>query len=95
MIINIFRIKAYDSIMCGYFCIGFIGFMLKGKSFLDYRNFFSPNNYENNNKVILKCFQWLKRSKNYVALIAVKKEKLKTLKCHTSRESICSFCYFQ
>ena len=30
---NIFRIEAYDSIMYGYFCIGFIDFMLKGKSF--------------------------------------------------------------
>ena len=29
---NIFRIQAYDSVMWGYFCIGFIGFMLKGKS---------------------------------------------------------------
>ena len=26
---NIFRIQAYGSIMCGYFCIGFIEFMLK------------------------------------------------------------------
>ena len=29
---NIFRIQAYDSIMCGYFCIGFIDFMLAGKN---------------------------------------------------------------
>ena len=29
--------------MCGYFCIGFIDFMLKGKSLLDYTNLFSPN----------------------------------------------------
>ena len=29
---NIFRIRAYDSIMCGYFCTGFIDFMLKGKT---------------------------------------------------------------
>ena len=29
---NIYRIQAYDSVMCGYFCIGFINFMLKGKS---------------------------------------------------------------
>ena len=29
---NIYRIQAYDSMMCGYFCIGFIDFMLKGKS---------------------------------------------------------------
>ena len=28
---NIFRIQAYDSIMCGYFCIGFIDFMFQGK----------------------------------------------------------------
>ena len=29
---NIYRIKAYDSIMCGCFCIGFTDFMLKGKT---------------------------------------------------------------
>ena len=40
-ITNIFRIHAYDLIMCRYFCIGFIDFMLKGKSLLDYINFFS------------------------------------------------------
>ena len=28
---NIFRIQAYDSVMCGYFCIRFIDFMFKGK----------------------------------------------------------------
>ena len=33
-ITNICRIQAYNSILCGYFCIGFIDFMLKGKSFL-------------------------------------------------------------
>ena len=37
-----FRIQAYDSIICGYFCIGFIDFMLKGKSLIDYKFFFSP-----------------------------------------------------
>ena len=30
--INIFRIRAYDSVMCGYFCVGFINFMFKGKT---------------------------------------------------------------
>ena len=35
--INIFRIQAYDSIMCGYFCIEFINYMLKRKKLLDYR----------------------------------------------------------
>ena len=43
--------------MCGYFCIGFIDFMLKVKSLLEYANLFSPNDYENNDKIILKYFQ--------------------------------------
>ena len=44
--------------MCGYFCIGFIDFMSKGKSSLDYINLFlSPNDYEKNDKIILKYFQ--------------------------------------
>ena len=57
IITNIYRIQACDSIMCGYFCIGFIDFMLKGKSLLDDTNLYSPNDYENNNKIILKYFQ--------------------------------------
>ena len=40
---NIFRIQAYDSIISGYFCIGFIDFMRKGKRLTDSYNFFSPN----------------------------------------------------
>ena len=43
LIVNIFRIQAYDSIMCGYFCIGFINFMFKGKTLTDYTNLFSPD----------------------------------------------------
>ena len=39
--------------MGGYFCIGFIDFMLKRTSWLDYRNLYSPDDYENNNKIIL------------------------------------------
>ena len=54
---NIYRIQVYDSIMCGYFCIGFIDFMLKGKSFLDYTKLFSSNGYKKNDKLILKYFQ--------------------------------------
>ena len=56
-IINIYRIQAYDSLMGGYFCIGLIDFMLKGKSFPDYTNLFSSNDYEKNGKTILKHFQ--------------------------------------
>ena len=57
IITNIYRIQAYDSIMCGYFCIGFIDFMYKGKGLLEYTNIFSPNDYEKNGKIILKYFQ--------------------------------------
>ena len=44
--INIFRIQACDSIMCGYFCIGFIDFMLAGKTLTKFTNLFSPNNFK-------------------------------------------------
>ena len=54
---NIFRIQAYDSIMCGYFCIGFIGFMLKGNSLTDFSNLFSPNNFKKNDGIILNYFK--------------------------------------
>ena len=40
---NIYRIQAYNFLMCTYFCIGFIDFILKGKSLLDYTNLFSLN----------------------------------------------------
>ena len=53
IITNIFRIQAYDSIMCGYFCIGFIDFMLKGKTLTKYTNLFSPNNFKKNDYIIL------------------------------------------
>ena len=53
---NIFRIQAYDSIMCGYFCIGFIDFMLKGKTLTEYTNLFSPNNFKKNDNIILNYF---------------------------------------
>ena len=39
---NIYRIHVFDSIICGYFCIGFIDFTLKGKRLLHYVNLFSP-----------------------------------------------------
>ena len=55
--INICRIQAYNLIMCGSFSIEFIGFMPRGKEWLDYTNLFSPNNYKKNDRIILKYFQ--------------------------------------
>ena len=44
---NIFRIHPHDSIMCGYFCIGFIHFMLKGKTLPEfYKPFFKKRERE-------------------------------------------------
>ena len=43
--------------MCGYFCITLIDFILKVKILLKYTNLFSPNDYEKNNKIIIKFFQ--------------------------------------
>ena len=57
IIANIYGVPAYDSIICRYFCNGFIDFMIKGKSLLDYTNLFSPNEYEKNDKIMLKYFQ--------------------------------------
>ena len=47
----------YDSIMCRYFCITFMDFLLRDKGLLEYTNLFSPDDYENNGKTVLKCFQ--------------------------------------
>ena len=56
IITNIFRIQAYDSIMCGYFCIGFINFMFNCNSLKDYNSLFSPNDFKKSDDVILKYF---------------------------------------
>ena len=54
---NIFRMQAYDSVICGYFCIGFIDFMLKGTSLTDFTNFFSSNDLKKNDDIILNYFK--------------------------------------
>ena len=56
IIANIFRIQAYDSVMCGYFCIGFIDFMLKGKNLTNFTKLSSPNNFKNNDDILLNYF---------------------------------------
>ena len=54
---NIFRLQAYDSIMCGYYCIEFINYMLKDKTLLDYTNLFSPNDFKKNDQIIKRIFK--------------------------------------
>ena len=57
VIANISRIQAYDSIMCGNFCIGFIDFMLAGKRLTDYTNLFSPYDLKKNDDIIISFFK--------------------------------------
>ena len=54
---NIFRIQDEDSIMCGFYCITFIEYILAGKALLDYTNLFSLNGYKNNDNIIYKYFK--------------------------------------
>ena len=50
---NIFRVRANNSVMCGYFCIGFIDFMLAGKKLTDFTTLFSPYDFDKNDNIIL------------------------------------------
>ena len=54
---NIFRLQAYDSIMCGYYFIECINYMRKGKTFIDYTSLFSPNDFKKNDQVIKRIFR--------------------------------------
>ena len=54
---NIFRVQANDSVMCGYFCIGFINFMIAGKKLAYFTNMFSPYDFKKNGDIILSYFK--------------------------------------
>ena len=50
---HIFRVQPNDSVMCEYFCIRFIDFMLAGKRLTDYTSLFSPHDFQKNDNIIL------------------------------------------
>ena len=52
VVANIFRIQAYDSIMCWYVCIGFIDLMLADKTLTNFTDLFSPNDFRKNDNII-------------------------------------------
>ena len=54
---NIFRGQENDLIMCGYFCIGFIDFMLAGKKLTYFLSKFSPYDFQKNDDIILSYFK--------------------------------------
>ena len=57
IIASIFQIQANVSVMSGYFCIGFIDFMLAGKKLNDYSSLFSPHDFKKNDDIILTYFK--------------------------------------
>ena len=42
--------------MCGFFCAGFIDFMLAGKTLTEFTNLSSPNNFKKADNIILNYF---------------------------------------
>ena len=69
--------------MCGFFCIGFIDFMLKSRSLLEYTNLFSSNECEKNEKIIITDKKkYDKNDKKSFVLFVINVENLKTLKYH-------------
>ena len=54
---NILRIPENNSIMCGYFCTGFIDYMLVDKKLTDYTNVFSRCDFKKNDNIILPYFK--------------------------------------
>ena len=54
---NIFWVQSNDSIMCEYFCIGFIDLMLAGKKLTDFTSLFSSHDFEKNDGIILSYFK--------------------------------------
>ena len=49
--------QIYNSVMCGYFCIGSIDFMLKGKSLTEFTSLFSSNNFLKNDVILVNYFK--------------------------------------
>ena len=54
---NIYRVQANNSVLCGYFCIGFIDSMFAGKTLIDYTNLFSPHTFNKHDSIILSYFK--------------------------------------
>ena len=52
-----FRIQADNSIMCGYFCTGFIDFMFENKKLIDFTTLFSPYDFRKNADIIVNYFK--------------------------------------
>ena len=54
---NIFQVQSSNSIIRGYFCIGFIDFMLAGKKLTDFTSMFSPYEFEKSDGIVWSYFK--------------------------------------
>ena len=54
---SVFRTQDNNSIMCVYFCILFIEYMLNNKTLTDFTTLFSPWNFEENDEIINRYLQ--------------------------------------
>ena len=54
---NVYRVQGTNSIMCGYCCIGFIDFMLVGKTLIDSTNLFSHYDFNKSDSIIFSYFK--------------------------------------
>ena len=54
---DIFRIQDNNTIMCGYFCILFIEYMLNNKTLTNFTNLFSPWDFKKNDEMIKNYFK--------------------------------------
>ena len=57
IISNTFRVQANNSVMRGYFWIGFINFILSGKKLNDFTSMFSFYDFEKNDSIISSYFK--------------------------------------
>ena len=56
-LVEFIRIQANKSVMCAYFCVGLIDFMLPDKKLTDFTNLFSPYDFDKNDQIILSYFK--------------------------------------
>ena len=65
---SIFGIQDNKCIICQFYCIAFIEYMLAGKTLSDYTNLLSLNGFKKNDKIIYKFFKdkYVRKSKSGV-----------------------------
>ena len=95
VITNIFRIQVYDSIMCGYFRTGFIGFMFKSMTLIHFTNLFLPHNFKKKNELILNYFLIKNKNMNRPKRTFLQLHNPLQFRLRKSKSSRFSYCWNQ